>query len=264
MFHVKQDRLPPADPGFAAQGMSSTGEALLLEAGEELGIDLSGHLPAFSRFQALLVQAGRQTNLTSLLDEPDIVLKHFADSLSCLRSGRLDRPLQVLDLGTGAGFPGLPLAIVRPELDLWLLDATRRKVDFVRGVISELGLPNAQALVGRAEGLGHDPARRASFERVVTRAVSSLPVLVELALPLLRVGGLLIAQKGPIQEAELRAGERAAGELGGHLVEVQALRLPVLGDPRTLVLVEKTRPTPEKYPRREGVPAKHPLFSAAE
>lgn len=238
---------------------------MFLEAAEvlgltEMGVQLTAHLEEFSLFQAMLVTTGRQTNLTSLLSERDIVLKHFIDSLSCLKSGMLDGPLKVLDIGTGAGFPGLPLAIVSPGLRMDMLDATRRKIEFVDSVVAALKLTNSAGVVGRAERLGRQPERRGSYDRVVTRAVSALAVLVELSLPLLKEGGVLIAQKGAMGEAELEAGRRAAAEVGGALEDVQPFELPILNDPRTLVCVRKTGPTPEKYPRREGMPAKHPLF----
>jgi 16S rRNA (guanine527-N7)-methyltransferase len=239
--------------------MSAEGRQLFTEAAQTLGIDIAPHLDAFSTFQDLLIRTGRTTNLTSLLGERDIVLKHFVDSLTCLHSGWFDGPLRVLDIGTGAGFPGLPLAIVRPNLNFDLLDSTRRKIEFVDSVIRALELPNARGVLGRAEWLGRQPEARAGYDRVVTRAVSALPVLAELALPLLKEGGMLIAQKGPITEDELAAGRRALALLGGQLENVQALALPVLNDPRTLVCIRKIRPTPNKYPRLDGVPAKSPL-----
>lgn len=240
--------------------MTPEGEALLLEGARQLGLDVSERLAAFRTFSDLLGQAAATTNLTALKGERDIVLKHFVDSLSCGLTGDLTGRLRVIDLGTGAGFPGLPLAIVHADLDLTLLDATRRKVAFVEQVIGALDLPNALALAGRAEALGRQAWAREQYDRVVVRAVSRLPVLIELALPLLRVGGRLLAQKGPLEAQELEAGEKAAAEVGGLIREVRAFALPISQDPRTLVVIEKTAPTPSRYPRREGVPAKHPLF----
>lgn len=240
-------------------GMMAEGRRLLLICGRELDLDLEPFLPQFETLYELLTRANAQMNLTALREERDIVLKHFADSLTCLQSGQLEGDLRIMDVGTGAGFPGLPLAVVSPQLDVTLLDATRRKIEFVEQAIGELHLSNAHPLVGRAETVGRDPGRRETFDRVVTRAVSSLSVLAEVCLPLLRVGGFLIAQKGADVEAELAAGERAVREVGGELVAVQRLSLPITGDARHLVVVRKTRPTPDKYPRREGVPNMHPL-----
>ncbi|BDP43251.1 ribosomal RNA small subunit methyltransferase G [Deinococcus aetherius] len=240
--------------------MTPEGRRLLLEAAAALELDLTPRVEVFGQLLQLLVMAADQVNLTSLRDERDIVLKHFVDSLTCLRGGWLGGERRVLDLGTGAGFPALPLAIVRPELAITAMDATRKKVEFVGRAARELGLTNVEPLVGRAEALGREPGQREGYERVVTRAVAALPILAELALPFLPVGGLLVAQKGALSPEELEAGTRAAAAVGGEVRAVDAFALPVLGDARTLVVIEKTGPTPERYPRREGVPNKQPLF----
>lgn len=245
--------------------MTPEGRALLLEGGAGLGLDLSAQADGFADLLALLTEASAQVNLTALRGEHDIILKHFVDSLTCLRGGWLDgdwldRGGRVLDLGTGAGFPALPLALVRPDLQIVAVDATRKKVKFVERAAAALGLMNVQPLAARAEALGRDQTHRGNYDRVVTRAVAPLPVLAELALPLLRVGGLLVAQKGLIAQEELEAGTRAAAEVGGEVRQVDAFALPVAGDARTLVVIEKTATTPERYPRREGVPTRKPLF----
>ncbi len=246
-------------PEEAPTDTMAQGGELLLTCGRELGLDLRPFLPQFGTLYTLLERANARTNLTALRGERDVVIKHFADSLTCLQSGELEGDLRVIDVGTGAGFPGLPLAIVRPQLDVTLLDATRRKIEFVHRAIGELRLVNAHPLIGRAETVGHDPARRESFDRVVTRAVSSLSVLAELCLPLLRVGGCMIVQKGAEVAAELAAGEHAVREVGGEIIGAQRLALPISGDVRHLVTVRKTGSTSDRYPRREGVPSKHPL-----
>ena len=240
--------------------MTPEGQALLQAGAAELGLDIGGQQERFGLLLQLLQEGNARHNLTALKSESDIVLKHFVDSLTCLRGGFLDGPLRVLDLGTGAGFPALPLALMRPELHIVPVDSTRKKIEYVRATAEALGLTNVEPLVGRAETLGHDPAHRGAYDRVVVRAVAALPVLAELALPLLRQGGLLVAQKGPITDEELLAGQKAAGIVGGTVETVEPFELPVLRDPRTLVCIRKTRPTPKAYPRREGVPAKHPLF----
>ncbi len=239
--------------------MTPEGEALLRQGAEVLGLEIGPHLPAFARLLELLQAGNARHNLTALRTESDIVLKHFVDSLCCLRGGHLEGPLQALDLGTGAGFPSLPLAILRPDLQLVPFDSTRKKIDFVAETAHALSLSNVRPLVGRAEKLGHDPEHRERYDRVVVRAVAALPVLAELALPLLRPGGLLVAQKGPLSEEELQAGRRASALLGGRVEAVEHFGLPVLGDPRSLVCVRKVGPTPKRYPRLDGVPAKHPL-----
>lgn len=245
--------------------MTPEGIRLLRGGLASLNLPLSAEAErAFGQLLELLQEGNRRLNLTALKSEPDIVLKHFVDSASCLRGGHLEGSHRVVDLGTGAGFPALPLALLRPGLSLTPVDSIRKKIEFVRATAQELGLPHVTPLVGRAETLAREPGHRGQYDRVVVRAVAALPVLVELALPLLRVGGLLVAQKGPIEPAELEAGQRAAREVGGQVVEVDPFALPVLGDARTLVIVEKTRSTPERYPRREGIPAQQPLFWGAK
>ncbi len=244
--------------------MKAESRELLLSGAAELGLDVSAHMDRFARLLTLLQEGNSRLNLTALRTEQDIVLKHFVDSLSCLRGGILDNEgldgeLQVLDLGTGAGFPALPLAMVRPDLQMVPVDATRKKIEFVAATAQTLALSNVHPLVGRAETLGRDPAHRERYDRVVVRAVAALPVLMELALPLLKVGGLMVAQKGALQGDELDSGRRVAGMLGGVLEDALTFALPVSGDPRTLVCVRKVAPTPAGYPRREGVPARSPL-----
>ncbi|WP_245901049.1 16S rRNA (guanine(527)-N(7))-methyltransferase RsmG [Deinococcus yavapaiensis] len=221
---------------------------------------MNDRIDAFATFLDLLVEASGRMSLTTIRDESGIVAKHFVDSLSCLRSEVLNSSMSVIDLGTGAGFPGLPLAIACPHLDVHLLDATRRKIEFVGSVIEALELPNAHPHVGRAETLGRQEGQRGRYDRVVTRAVSTLATLVELSLPLLRDGGVLIAQKGPSVVDELEAGRKAAKLVGGEVEQVIEFRLPITGETRSLVLVRKTRSTPAAYPRREGVPHRSPLF----
>ncbi|KGQ22440.1 16S rRNA (guanine(527)-N(7))-methyltransferase RsmG [Thermus filiformis] len=247
--------------------MSPEGKALLLEGGRALGLDLSPHLEAFSRYYALLKEANRRLNLTALEEEKEVVVKHFLDALTLVPTGLFEGEEATLDLGTGAGFPGLPLKILRPRLPLTLLEATRKKLDFTREVAEALGLipphggpqdAGMRFLWGRAEELAHTREREA-YDRVVARAVAPMPVLLELALPFLRPGGVFVAQKGPRVEEELAASRKALEVLGGRLLQVHALTLPFSGEERRLVLVEKTAPTPPAYPRRPGVPERKPL-----
>ncbi|ACO47376.1 16S rRNA (guanine(527)-N(7))-methyltransferase RsmG [Deinococcus deserti] len=244
--------------------MNPEATELLLAGAQELGLDVAPVLDQFAALLVLLQEGNARFNLTALKTERDIVLKHFVDSLTCLGGGHLDGNHQVVDLGTGAGFPTLPLALMRAELQFTPVDSTRKKVEFVRATAEALGLQNVRPVAGRAETLTRQPEHRDRYDRVVVRAVAALPILAELALPFLRPGGLLVAQKGPISPEELRAGQRAAGELGGRVTEVEAFTLPVLGDARTLVVVEKLRDTPDRYPRREGVPNQQPLFWSAK
>ncbi len=239
--------------------MTPEGEALLIAAGQQLGLELSPHLAAFAVLQDALLEGNAQMNLTALTVERDIILKHFADSLTCLRGGWLDGTEVVMDLGTGAGFPALPLAIVRPGTTFLAVDATRKKVEHVARTAAQLRLSNVQVLTSRAETLGRASAHRGQYQRVVTRAVAALPVLAELCLPLLQPGGLLVAQKARLTPEELEAGRRAASLLGAELFHVEHFKLPVSDDPRSLVVMRQLSAPPAQYPRREGVPNKHPL-----
>lgn len=239
--------------------MSRQGVGLFLDSARALGIDLEPTLPYFQLLYQYLVEANAITNLTAIRDERGIILKHFVDSLSCLKSGKLEGSLRVVDVGTGAGFPGLPLKIVRPELEMTFLDATKKKVEFIEGVCRALSLTDTQCLWGRAEDLGQNPAHRETYDRVLSRAVSALNTLSELCLPLVKIGGFVIAQKGIGVEGELEQAQAAIKKLGGLVREAITFELPGLGELRTLVVIEKISPTPPSYPRRPGVPARNPL-----
>ncbi|MFN4069963.1 MAG: 16S rRNA (guanine(527)-N(7))-methyltransferase RsmG [Thermus caldifontis] len=240
-------------------GLSPRGVRLLLEGGRALGLDLEAHLSAFSRLYHLLMEANRRTNLTALRTEEEVVVKHFLDSLTLLTLPLFEGAIRVLDLGTGAGFPGLPLKIVRPELEITLLDATKKKVAFVAQAVEALGLKGAYPLWGRAEELAHLPEHREAYGRVVARAVAPLCVLVELGLPFVSLGGYMVAQKGPKVAEEVAPLPKALALLGGGSVTVHTLLLPVALEERNLVVTAKEAPTPARYPRRPGVPEKNPL-----
>jgi 16S rRNA (guanine527-N7)-methyltransferase len=190
-----------------------------------------------------------------------VQIKHFLDSLSCLLvlAGLPREEWRGLDIGAGAGFPGLPLKIARPQMELALLEAKKKRVQFLQHLVGRLELSGIEVVRGRAEELGHKQGHREGYDLVLARAVATLPVLLEYALPLCRTGGMLIAQKGPDIKEELEASHVALGVLGGRLREVRGLELPHSMGQRNLVVVEKVAPTPEKYPRRPGVPAKRPL-----
>jgi 16S rRNA (guanine527-N7)-methyltransferase len=235
----------------------------LLAAGARrlLNLELTPQqLAAFQIYAGELVRRNQEFNLTGITDDAGIQVKHFLDSLSILTvmppgSG----PASVIDVGTGAGFPGLPLKIVRPELALTLVEATGKKVAFCQAVVDKLGLKEVTVLNARAEELGQDPAHREQYDWALARAVAEMPVLAEYLLPLARLGGHALAQKGAGAPAEAQAAAGALRKLGGEVEQIMPVELPGLEDKRYLVILKKIAPTPAGYPRRAGMPSKKPL-----
>jgi len=186
-----------------------------------------------------------------------VQVKHFLDSLSCLR--KADASLYTIDVGSGAGFPGIPLKIAVPALRLVLLEATGRKAEFLQAVVQRLHLSGVEVINTRAEEAGQSPVHRERYDLALGRALAEMATLAELTLPLVRVGGTVIAQKGEDPAAEVEAARKAIAALGGQVREVIPAAVPGLDAARYLVVLEKVAPTPAKYPRRPGMPAKRPL-----
>ena len=274
--------MTPATGARAAQDRPPVGPQLpWLHAGAAaLGIDLSpDQLAAFNRYRDTLLTANRRTNLTAITDPAAVELRHFIDSLTCLLAWPTvaDRPVQVIDIGAGAGFPGLPLKLIRPHIALTLIDSVGKKTAFLADLIRRLNLAAATVLTARAEDLARQQAHREQYDVALARAVAPAPVLVEYALPFLRVGGRLIAQKTAAKGPdELIACQQACVLLGGGPPRLVPVTLPTpAGDTpgaapylaavqqalsgHTLLVVEKQHPTPARYPRRPGIPAKRPL-----
>ena len=203
----------------------------------------------------LLVRWNKHTNLTSLTEPEEYIYKHIYDSLYPAKF-LPTKGVKIVDVGTGAGFPGLPLKLVYPSLDLCLVDSASKRVEFLRHVCSSLGV-EAEIIHSRAEDLGRGPHRE-TFQIVAVRAVATLAIISEYCLPLLQVGGVFAALKGPGAEQEATDAGNAIALLGGTIRDIHSYNLP-LGDQRTLVVIEKTTPTPEKFPRRAGMPTKKPL-----
>lgn len=216
-------------------------------------------LDKFSQFYRLLVETNKKVNLTSLVEEKEVAVKHFLDSLTLLKAAPFEEEMDLLDVGTGAGFPGLPLKICLPDLQVTLVDSLDKRVNFLKKVITGLGLAGVEAVHARAEDIGRKSDHREKYHRVTARAVAVLGILAEYCLPAVKVGGLFMAMKGPRLEEEFAEAVKAVKILGGEIEKTVNLRLPLSGEERNIVLIRKNAPTPEKYPRRPGVPEKKPL-----
>lgn len=216
---------------------------------------------AFTRYAAELAAWNDRFNLTAIIEPEAVQVKHFLDSLSvALALPDLEAtPWRVVDVGTGAGFPGLPLKMVWPHLRLTLVEATGKKVTFCQHMVDTLNLPGVRVLKARAEELGREPAHREHYDVAVARAVAEMPVLAEYLLPLVQRGGRVIAQKGKDAPAEAHAAETAIRKLGGDLERIIPVELPGVVEPRHLVVLRKVAATPLAYPRRPGLPGKEPL-----
>jgi 16S rRNA (guanine527-N7)-methyltransferase len=247
----------------------------LKDGARALGVELDeAQLRAFRVYEDELLAWNRKFNLTAITGRAEIVSKHFLDSLSALTivqppTSNLQSPafslqpptsnLHVLDVGSGAGFPALPLKIACPHWRVTLLEATRKKCDFLEHVVITLPLYDTRVLWGRAETVGHLGGERGQYDLVVARAVAELNVLAEFMLPFARVGGQCIAWKGDHIEDEINAARLAIEKLGGRLSAVHAVQVPGIAGMRHLLVIEKVGPPPDQYPRREGVPSKRPI-----
>lgn len=242
--------------------MSDTNDPSLtvfLEGVRQLGLALSdAQLEQFLTYRTELLDWNTRMNLTAITEPEEVLIRHFLDSLSLLHV--YDEPHTcLLDIGSGAGFPGLPLKIMRPNWQVVLVEATGKKVTFLRHIIETLQLQDIVALQGRAEVLAHEPNYRAAFDVVTARAVASLPTLLEYAAPFCRVGGQIILPKKGALEEELAQGKRAGQQLGATFKADLAVTLPCLDDGRRLLVWKPQKLCPPQYPRAGAQMAKRPL-----
>ena len=234
----------------------------LIRGAEELGLKLNAdQVEKFKVYYQELIDWNQRVNLTRITAWEDVQVKHYLDSLTIVKAlpSKVPSALKVMDMGSGAGLPGLPLKIVYPRIDLYLVDSVGKKTAFLEHMVATLDLEGVKVITERAEALAHDKAYRESFDVVVSRAVTALAALLELTLPFCKIGGRVIAQKEASYENEPGNLNRALDLLGGQLKEVLPIELEGLTGDRRLVVVSKVGPTPEKYPRRPGVPARKPL-----
>lgn len=225
-----------------------------------VGVNLSARqLAGFARYEQELLEWNERFNLTAIRDPEGIRIKHFLDSLTCWLVMKDSPPGRLADIGTGAGFPGIPLKILQPGLQLTLVESVGKKAEFCRHTVQALGLDRVEVLQARAEELGLDRKYRECYDWVVARAVANLNTLAEYLLPLTRLGGAILAQKGETGPAEIHAAEHAIQVLGGRLRILQKVNLPGIAEDRYLIVIDKVAATPTGYPRRVGLPAKRPI-----
>jgi 16S rRNA (guanine527-N7)-methyltransferase len=235
-------------------------EALARDAQTLFNVHLSGRqVRALVTYEKELLEWNQKFNLTAIRDSESIRTKHFLDSFSCVLAWKASPPNQLIDVGTGAGFPGIPLKILFPKLKLTLVESVGKKAMFCQHVIQVLGLDHVEVIQARAEDLGQDPEHREKYDWAVARAVANLHVLSEYLIPLVKVGGNVLAQKGESGPAEAQSAEEAMKLLGGKLKQLIPVHLPSVAEDRYLVVLEKVAATPPKYPRKPGIPMKMPL-----
>lgn len=232
-------------------------ETFLKEMALQLNIELSDDMiENFLKYQKLLLEWNEKMNLTAITEEKDIMIKHFIDSLTIEKY--IPQNAKVIDVGTGAGFPGIPLKIVRKDLQITLLDSLNKRVNFLNEVIHQCQLENIVALHGRAEDFGQDLKYRETYDIATARAVANIATLTELCTPFLKPGGLFLCMKADVEE-EMKNAQNAVKELNMVEKQIERFQLPATGDQRTIILYQKIKETPKKYPRKAGTPSKFPL-----
>ncbi len=227
---------------------------------EQLGIQLSDHQKEqFLTYYDLLIEWNSFMNLTGITDFQEVIVKHFLDSLSLVKAIELQEAQSLIDVGTGAGFPGIPLKIAFPELKVTLLDSLKKRLNFLDEVINQLGLENIETVHGRAEDAGRNPLYREQYGLCVSRAVANLSSLSEYCLPFVKKGGYFISYKSGSVEQEMLQAKKAIHLLGGAAPEVTYFALADTDNERSLVKIRKTEHTAKKYPRKAGLPTREPL-----
>jgi len=235
-------------------------EKLVTEARELFHVHLTGRqVMSLITYEKELMDWNQKFNLTAIRDLESIRTKHFLDSFSCVLAWKANPPARLIDVGTGAGFPGIPLKILYPNMKLTLVESVGKKAMFCQHIVSALGLEEVDVVHKRAEDLGQNPKHRESYDWAVARAVANLNVLSEYLIPLVKIGGRMLAQKGESGPAEAQSAEKAMKLLGGKMEQLIPVNLPGVVEDRYLVVVEKDAATPPKYPRKPGVPTKQPL-----
>lgn len=226
----------------------------------EAGLEFTPHqLNQFQEYYQYLITVNRQMNLTAIVKPEEVAVKHFLDAITCFNFMELNKS-KVIDIGSGAGFPGMVLKLYHSDLVITLVDSLQKRVKFLNELITKLNLKDIQAIHERAEVLGQNDQHREKYDWAVSRAVTNLATLAEYCLPLVKIGGSFIAMKGLKTLTEINQAEGAIEKLGGKIETIKQIRLPVTKDERVLIKINKVTSTPAKYPRRTGIPEKKPLI----
>ena len=234
-------------------------EKIFIEEAQKINIELDkNQIEKFYKYMDLLIEWNEKINLTAITNEKDILVKHFIDSLTIQRY--LGNAVNIIDVGTGAGFPGIPIKIINPNLKVVLVDSLNKRINFLQDVIKKLNLDNIEVIHARAEDLGQNKKYREAFDIVTSRAVANMSVLSEYLLPLARVNGKCICMKGSDVEEELENSKYAINLLEGKIEKVDKFELSNERIGRNIIIVKKLKNTPNSYPRKAGIPAKKPLI----
>ena len=235
-------------------------KSILIDAAANIGVHLDSiQTNQFLLYYDMLVEKNKVMNLTAITEFDDVLLKHFIDSLSLINAFDLNKKSKIIDVGTGAGFPGIPLKIAFPDLNITLMDSLNKRINFLNEVINALELSGISALHARAEELGKSMEYRESFDLCVSRAVAKLSILSEYCLPFVKPGGKFISYKAGNVSEEIQESVKALSILGGEYNKMEEFVLPQTDIKRTLVIINKVKATPKKYPRASGKPVKEPL-----
>ncbi|QZY55060.1 16S rRNA (guanine(527)-N(7))-methyltransferase RsmG [Crassaminicella profunda] len=234
---------------------------VLQQGSKDLGLTLNlDQMNQFLKYKDLLIEWNEKINLTAITDEREVMIKHFLDSLCCMTLPYIKENAKVIDVGTGAGFPGIPINIYYPNVALTLLDSLNKRIKFLQDVCENIGLKDVDFQHGRAEDFGKNKDFREKYDIAVARAVAQLNILCEYCLPLVKVGGYFICQKGPNIDEEMKTAKKAIELLGGRFVEKKDIKLPFSDITHNIVVIEKIKKTPTKYPRKAGTPTRKPLI----
>lgn len=234
---------------------------ILIKGLKEIGIDPSGDaVEKLFKYKDILLEWNERINLTAIVEEKEIYIKHFLDSATCVSTGYLKAGMSAIDVGTGAGFPGIPVKLLMSEIDLTLLDSLNKRISYLKDACSRLDISNVELVHSRAEEAGARALYREKYDIALSRAVAPMNILMEYCLPFVKVNGYFLCQKGPNCEDELKEAQRAIKTLGGEVAEVKSFMLPFSDIKHYIIVVAKKQNIPSKYPRKPGKPASDPII----